>query len=142
MDDPFRGLADPIRRSILELLSRKPRGVSEIVSNFEVSRPAISRHLRRLRESELVSETRFGRERVYSIEPAGLDAVAKWVESVSGGAPPGEARKTTPRRTGQEARKDTSGEVARPSPRLVPEEEPAEIPEVKSEQDEHGWRQW
>ena len=79
----FRCVSDPIRRAILELLaaSESPAGV--LASHFEVSRPAISRHLRVLRAAGVVSETRSGRERIYRLEPRALETAAEWLRDVA-----------------------------------------------------------
>lgn len=79
--DVFRAIADPTRRAILDRLRAGPAPVNELASDFEQSRPAISKHLRVLREASLVSEERLGRERLYRIEPAPLRGVVKWMET-------------------------------------------------------------
>ncbi len=71
MDAVAQALADPIRRAILVMLHEAPRTAGTIADAFPVSRPAISRHLRVLREAGLVHDTPSGRERLY-----GLDADA------------------------------------------------------------------
>ena len=81
----FRALDDPIRRSIVRLLAVDRLPVTEIAGHFEVSRPAISRHLRVLRDAELVSETRSGRERLYRLEPEVLEEAARWLNDVAVG---------------------------------------------------------
>ncbi len=81
----FRALDDPIRRSIVRLLAVDRLPVIEIAGHFEVSRPAISRHLRVLRDAELVSETRSGRERLYRLEPEVLEEAARWLNDVAVG---------------------------------------------------------
>jgi DNA-binding transcriptional ArsR family regulator len=74
----FRALADGTRRSILELLSEQPRGVGELAERFpEMSRPAVSKHLRILREAGLVRETKQGRERIYRLEAGALTRVGE-----------------------------------------------------------------
>lgn len=55
--------------------------MNSLASDFDVSRPAISKHLRILREAELVTETRDGRERIYQLRPRPLREVASWLES-------------------------------------------------------------
>ncbi len=77
--DTFEAIADPVRRHILELLWQHPRPAGEIAAQFGISRPAISRHLRLLREAGLVAVTESGRERVYRIEPAALAIVERWL---------------------------------------------------------------
>jgi DNA-binding transcriptional ArsR family regulator len=78
--DVFRAIADPTRRAILDRLRAGPAPVNDLAAAFEQSRPAISKHLRVLREARLVSEQRSGRERVYSLQPAPLQTVVGWVE--------------------------------------------------------------
>jgi DNA-binding transcriptional ArsR family regulator len=74
VDAVAQALADPIRREILRMLRERPRNAGEIAGAFSVSRPAISRHLRVLREACLVSDESIGRERAYSLR---LDALAE-----------------------------------------------------------------
>ena len=81
----FKGLADPIRYAILGLLSEESRNVTDLATRFEVSRPAISRHLRVLRETGLVTEERVGRQRTYSMAPAMLEAAAAWLRTAARG---------------------------------------------------------
>ena len=73
MDAVAQALADPIRREILVMLHEAPRTAGAIADTFTVSRPAISRHLRVLREAGLVRDTVNGREREYTLD---LDALA------------------------------------------------------------------
>ena len=79
--DVFRAIADPTRRAILDRLCTGPAPVNELASDFDQSRPAISKHLRVLREASLVSEERVGRERLYRLEPAPLRGGARWMET-------------------------------------------------------------
>src|SRR6266498_3091090 len=78
--DVFQAVADPTRRSILDRLRRGEAPVTELVSGFRVSRPAISRHLRVLRNARLVRERKEGRQRIYQLEPDRLEQVARWAE--------------------------------------------------------------
>lgn len=78
--DVFRAIADPTRRQILDRLRRGPVAVNALAEGFEQSRPAVSKHLRVLRNAGLVSEARAGRERVYRIEPRPLRKVLGWIE--------------------------------------------------------------
>jgi DNA-binding transcriptional ArsR family regulator len=78
--DVFRAIADPTRRAILDRLRAGATPVNALAGEFDQSRPAISKHLRVLREARLVSEQRAGRERLYELEPAALRQVAAWVE--------------------------------------------------------------
>ena len=79
-EDVFRAIADPTRREILDRLRAGPANAGALAADFRQSRPAISKHLRVLRESRLVHEQRVGRERVYSLDPLPLQRVAGWVE--------------------------------------------------------------
>ena len=81
--DVFRAVADPTRRAILDRLRKGPSPVNELASGFRVSRPAISKHLRILRTARLVHEKREGRQRIYELEPARIQEVAKWAEEYS-----------------------------------------------------------
>ena len=78
-DEVFRALADPTRREILELLRQERKSAGEIAEAFPVSRPAISKHLRLLREAGLVVERKKGRHRLYALTPAPLRALDDWV---------------------------------------------------------------
>ncbi len=78
--DVFRAIADPTRRAILDRLSDGPVNAGTLAADFRSSRPAISRHLRVLREAKLVVHTKVGRERVYRVDPAPLSDVAGWIE--------------------------------------------------------------
>jgi len=73
--DPFRGVADPTRRAMLAYLTDRPHGVGELANHFDVSRPAISRHLRVLKDARLVCERRDGRHRIYELDPTGIKAL-------------------------------------------------------------------
>lgn len=75
----MQALADPIRRSILRMVRDAPLPAGEIAGAFSVSRPAISRHLRVLREAGLVREKPQGRQRVYRLEPAPLARVEAFI---------------------------------------------------------------
>lgn len=77
--DIFQAVADPTRRAILDRLQAGPAPVNSLAEGFPQSRPAISKHLRILRESGLVSEQRQGRERVYRLHPDRLSEIADWL---------------------------------------------------------------
>jgi DNA-binding transcriptional ArsR family regulator len=79
-DDTFRAIADPTRRRILELLATGECPVSDLAESFKVSLPAISQHLKILRESALVKERRSGRQRLYRVSAEPLREVDRWVE--------------------------------------------------------------
>jgi DNA-binding transcriptional ArsR family regulator len=76
----FRALADPTRRAILDTLRRGELPVGSIAERFPVSRPAISKHLRILRDARLVLERRDGRLRICSLDPDPLIEVDEWVD--------------------------------------------------------------
>ena len=78
--DVYHAIADPTRRAILDKLRTAPAAVNAILADFPQSRPAISRHLRVLREARIVAEQRAGRERIYRIRPEELRQVAMWIE--------------------------------------------------------------
>ncbi len=78
----FAALADPMRRAIVERIKAGPASVEEIARGLPISRPAVSQHLRVLRESGLVSERRDGRRRIYRLQPEGLAAVRRYVETL------------------------------------------------------------
>ena len=75
----YRALADATRREILRILAAGARPVNLIADEFRVSRPAVSKHLRVLREAGLVTERQDGRERVYSLRYDPLREVAGYV---------------------------------------------------------------
>jgi DNA-binding transcriptional ArsR family regulator len=75
-------IADPIRRDILMLLRERPMLAGEIAERFDVSRPAVSRHLRVLRECGLVVDEVRGRERVYRLDPSPLTPLAEWITAL------------------------------------------------------------
>jgi DNA-binding transcriptional ArsR family regulator len=76
----FAALADDTRREIVEALAERDRSVTELVGLFTVSQPAISRHLRLLREAGLVHAEAVGKQRIYRLEPAALRDVIGWAE--------------------------------------------------------------
>src|SRR5690242_17904361 len=73
-------LSDPTRREIFERLSAGPRSVGEIASDMPVTRPAVSQHLKVLKDAELVVDEAVGTRRVYRIDPAGLGAMRRWLD--------------------------------------------------------------
>lgn len=78
--DVYEAIADPVRRRILELLTVEPLAARTIAASFgEISRPAVSRHLRVLRGAGLVRADAVGRERIYRAEFGALDAVSVWI---------------------------------------------------------------
>src|SRR5271154_2457493 len=76
----FHAVADSTRRAILDRLRDGGQPVNEIAARFDVSRPAISKHLRILHEARLVTEFREGRHRIYKLNPAPLRELDRWLE--------------------------------------------------------------
>lgn len=79
--DVFHAVADPTRRAILDRLRTGDAPVNDLAAGFHMTRPAISKHLRVLREADLVTERRDGRNRVYSLQPAPLRDVVAWIDA-------------------------------------------------------------
>jgi DNA-binding transcriptional ArsR family regulator len=80
MEDAIRAIAEPRRREILRLVWSAERPAGDIAAHFDVSRPAISQHLRVLREAGLVSERRQGTMRLYRARPEGLSEVRAYLD--------------------------------------------------------------
>jgi DNA-binding transcriptional ArsR family regulator len=78
--DGFAALADPTRRAVLERLREGPRPVGELARGLPVSRPAVSQHLRVLKDAGLVTERREGTRRLYRIDPDGLAAIRDYFD--------------------------------------------------------------
>ncbi|MEO7717567.1 MAG: metalloregulator ArsR/SmtB family transcription factor [Capsulimonas sp.] len=79
--DVFYAIADPTRRSILEILRRGELPVSDLAAHFEVTLSAISQHMRVLRDVELVTVRSQGRERLYQLNPLPLQPVSDWLRA-------------------------------------------------------------
>jgi DNA-binding transcriptional ArsR family regulator len=84
--DPFDALGDPQRRAIVELLRGGDRSVGELAADLPISRPAVSRHLRLLKEAGLVSDRAEGTRRLYRLHDEGMEAVRDYLEEVWGDA--------------------------------------------------------
>ena len=82
MDEVAGAIADRVRREILLMLRDDPLSAGQIADRFAISRPAVSRHLRVLREAGLVRDTADGRRRVYTLVTAPLDELAGWLEKL------------------------------------------------------------
>ena len=76
----FAALADPTRREVFERLASGPRSVGELAHGLPVSRPAVSQHLKVLKEAGLVSDRPEGARRVYRIDPEGLGPIRAWLD--------------------------------------------------------------
>ena len=76
----FVALSDPTRRAVFEKLAGGPRAVRDIARGLPVSRPAVSQHLKLLKEAGLVTDRSEGTRRIYQIDPAGLGAMRAWLD--------------------------------------------------------------
>ncbi|MBC2776827.1 ArsR/SmtB family transcription factor [Parasphingopyxis marina] len=77
--DRFAALGDPTRRAIVARLAAADSRAGDIAAGFAISAPAISQHLKTLRQAGLVRVEKRGRERIYSLDPEGLAAMERWV---------------------------------------------------------------
>jgi len=80
MANQFAALADPTRAAIVERLAARPMAVGELAAGLPVTRPAVSQHLKVLKEAKLVRVSAEGTRRIYSIDPAGLGALRAWLD--------------------------------------------------------------
>lgn len=80
--DTFLVLADPTRRQIIESLCAGERAFGDIADQFEMSRPAVSQHLKVLREADIVSVRRDAQRRIYRLNDDGLDEIDRWLQKV------------------------------------------------------------
>lgn len=78
--DVFQAIADPTRRAILLLIATKPMTPGTIAEHFEISRQAVSRHLRMLTACQLLLQTQTGREIYYQLDGTKLGAIVEWLE--------------------------------------------------------------
>ena len=79
--DRWTALGDPTRREIFERLGERPQAVGELASELPVSRPAVSQHLKVLKEAGLVIDEADGSRRVYRVNPKGVDAMRAYLDS-------------------------------------------------------------
>lgn len=80
MANQFAALAEPMRTRIVEELARRPMAVGELTALLPVTRPAVSQHLKVLKEAKLVRDEARGTRRIYHIDPAGLGAIRAWLD--------------------------------------------------------------
>jgi len=80
----LEALGDKTRRKIVQILRTKPASVAELAAQLPVSRPAISQHLRVLRDSELVTFETLGTRNIYQLQPAGLETLRRWLDDFWG----------------------------------------------------------
>ena len=78
--DVFQAIADPVRREIIQLLSTKELTVNEVADKFNISRPAVSKHLKILEECEIIKFNQIGRERLCLIQPQKLIPAFLWIK--------------------------------------------------------------
>jgi DNA-binding transcriptional ArsR family regulator len=78
--DGFAALADPTRRDIFERLARRPLAVGELARQLPVSRPAVSQHLKVLKEAGLVMDHQEGTRRVYQVDRRGVEAMRRYLD--------------------------------------------------------------
>lgn len=79
-------LGDPTRRTIFERIAASPASVGELAAGLPVSRPAVSQHLKVLKEAGMVREVSEGTRRIYSVDPRGIAAMREWLEAQWQGA--------------------------------------------------------
>ena len=78
--DVFQAIADPTRREIISMLATKSLNLNSVAENFNVSRPAISKHIKILSECELIQQEQVGREIYYKLEVEKMKAIDQWLE--------------------------------------------------------------
>ena len=125
--DQFAALADPTRCRVVELLSGKARPVHELAAAFDISRPAISRHLRVLKEAGLVKEEKRGRENVYALQRARLKPMQEWLDKHRA-APVKAAKVPKPPKPAEVVQASKAPKPARPA--KVPMPSPAPLPQL------------
>jgi DNA-binding transcriptional ArsR family regulator len=74
-------LGDPTRRALFERLAARPSAVGDLARGLPVSRPAVSQHLKVLKEAGLVHEVAQGTRRIYSLDPRGIGAIRRWLDA-------------------------------------------------------------
>jgi DNA-binding transcriptional ArsR family regulator len=79
-DRVFAALADPTRRAVFERIAERPRSVGALAAELPVSRPAVSQHLKVLKDAGLVADEARGTSRIYHIDPHGLGPVRRWLD--------------------------------------------------------------
>jgi DNA-binding transcriptional ArsR family regulator len=78
--EPLDALGEPTRRAIFERLADRPQAVGELARELPVSRPAVSQHLRVLKDARLVTDRRAGNRRIYAIDPTGVRELREYLE--------------------------------------------------------------
>ncbi len=80
LEDGLAALGDPTRRAIFEHLAARPRAVGELARELPVSRPAVSQHLKVLKQAGLVIDQPAGARRIYQLDPSGVDALRAYLD--------------------------------------------------------------
>ena len=80
--DALGALGDPTRRAIFELLAARPRAVGELAGELPVSRPAVSQHLKVLKQVSLVTDSAEGTRRLYRVDPRGVHALRDYLDQL------------------------------------------------------------
>ncbi len=80
MGREFDALGDPTRRAIFELLAERPQAVGQLAGSLPVSRPAVSQHLRVLKQAGLVTDRAAGNRRIYQLDPIGVSALRAYLD--------------------------------------------------------------
>jgi len=101
----LQSISDPTRRSVLESLRSGPQAVGEIAKKLPVSRPAVSQHLKVLKEAGLVRDRSEGARRVYYIDPDGLGELRRWLDEFWGDALASFAREVNAAKRAQGSKK-------------------------------------
>ncbi|WP_257668017.1 ArsR/SmtB family transcription factor [Parapedobacter tibetensis] len=78
--DVFQAIADPTRRAIIHMLAQQPLNLNAVADNFDISRPAVSKHIRILTECGLITIKKRGRERYCNVNLESLNEVSQWVD--------------------------------------------------------------
>ncbi len=84
LQNTMRALSDPTRRAILNLLKRDRLPAGEIAQHFEISMPAVSRHLSILKDADLIRDQREGKFIFYELNPSVLEEVILWIQDIRG----------------------------------------------------------
>ena len=101
----LQSISDPTRRSVLESLRAGPQSVGAIAKKLPVSRPAVSQHLKVLKEAGLVKDRSEGTRRVYCIDPEGLGELRRWLDQFWDGALASFAKEVRTSNTSRPAKK-------------------------------------
>jgi DNA-binding transcriptional ArsR family regulator len=76
----LQALGDPTRLAVFEQIARRPRAVGELAQELPVTRPAVSQHLKVLKEAGLVTDRAEGARRIYHVNPSGVEAIRHWLD--------------------------------------------------------------